>query len=281
MASPFIKKVTEADFEYEVIAYSRQTPVVVDFWAEWCVPCKTLGPLLEQFTEAASGSFRLAKVDVDSNPNLAIRYGIKTVPTVKAFRDGQVIGELVGAAPEGKVREFLRYLAPGERDLILEKANSILGLGNWDDAEKLFHQFLQKAPENPEGLLGLARSLLAQNKLPEAASVLRRFPASKEYTTAEAMNPLLRAYQWRASLEATGTSGITEDPLEAAYSNALRLGARGNFAACMDGMLDILRENKRYRGGEVHRVYLGMLAMLGETHALTAEYRAELAKILF
>lgn len=275
MTSPYIKHVTESNFEYEVIAFSRQVPVVVDFWADWCGPCKVLDPLLEKLAEEAAGSFRLAKVDVDSNPNLTIRFGIKTVPTIKAIRDGQVAAEFVGPAPENKVRAFLQTLGPGEHDLILEKAHSLLGMGNWEAAEKLFRQFLRKAPENPAGLLGLARSLLTQNKLPEAGQVLRRFPASKEYAAAESLLPLLRAYQWSAE------AGLGDDPLEAAYANALRLGARGNFAACLDGMLDVLRENKRFRGGEVHRVFLAILVLLGEDHPLTGEYRSELAKIIF
>jgi len=96
MASDHIISVTEADFEYEVIAYSKQMPVVVDFWAEWCGPCKTLGPILERLAQEANGAFRLAKVDVDANPNLALRFSVRSIPNVKAFQDGQVVAEFVG-----------------------------------------------------------------------------------------------------------------------------------------------------------------------------------------
>ena len=112
MASDNIVDVTEANFQYEVISYSENTPVVVDFWAEWCRPCKTLGPLLERLAHEAQGSFRLARVDVDANPNLALHYGVRSIPTVKAFSQGEVVGEFSGLQPEGRIREFLSRITP-------------------------------------------------------------------------------------------------------------------------------------------------------------------------
>ncbi len=96
--SEFIVDVSESNFEYEVLSYSQNLPVVVDFWAEWCQPCKRLGPLLEQLTEEARGNFRLARVDVDANPNLALRYSVRSIPTVKAFSQGQVVLHLPGCS---------------------------------------------------------------------------------------------------------------------------------------------------------------------------------------
>ena len=126
MASEYIKIVTESDFEYEVIAYSNQIPVIVDFWAEWCRPCKTLTPILEKYAEEAQGTFRLAKVNVDDNPNLALRFSVRSIPNVKAFRDGQVVSEFLGLQPEPRVKEFIRNLAPSQIDLLLEKGQSQL-----------------------------------------------------------------------------------------------------------------------------------------------------------
>src|SRR5574338_1595754 len=99
MNSDFIVEVSEADFEEQVLAYSHETPVLVDFWADWCVPCKVLGPILEKIAEEGQGTFRLAKVDVDRNPNLARQFRVSGIPNVKAFRDGAVIAELHGAQP--------------------------------------------------------------------------------------------------------------------------------------------------------------------------------------
>lgn len=108
MTSENIITVNENDFEQEVLIYSQNVPVVVDFWAEWCTPCKILGPILEKLAKEGQGSFRLAKLDVDFNKNIAIRYGIRSIPAVKTFMKGQVVAEFTGAQPEIKVREFLK-----------------------------------------------------------------------------------------------------------------------------------------------------------------------------
>lgn len=276
MTSDHIISVNETDFEFEVVEYSKHVPVVVDFWAEWCGPCKTIGPALERLAEMAGGAFRLAKVNVDENPNLALRFNVRSIPTVKAFRDGQVVAEFTGALPEGKIREFVRSLAPSQHDLVLEKGLSLLDLGDWTGAEENLARFLEKFPGHPGALLGMARSLLAQGYLPEAQRILLEFPASKEYNTAEAMLPLVKALN-----RARGEHALPDEPLAAAYSNALRLALRGNFEAAMDGMLDVLRQDKRYLDGEVRKVLLGMFELLGAKSELTSQYRNELAMVLF
>ncbi len=276
MASDHIINVTESDFEYEVIAYSKQVPVVVDFWAEWCVPCKALSPILERLAAEAGGSFRLAKVDVDSNPNLALQYSVKSLPNVKAFRDGQMVAEFVGARPESQVREFIRALAPSETDLVLEKARGLLTLSQFSQAEQSFRQFLAKSPNHPGASLGLVRSVMLQGHLPEAVKLLRDFPPSKEYNQAEQLN-LLAKVQERAS----NAPGFSDDPLEAAYLNALRLIAKRNYEAAMDGILDVLKQDKSYHKDEARKVMLGLFELLGEENPLTRQYRSELAMVLF
>jgi len=177
MASDFIIDVTEADFEYEVLAYSQNVPVVVDFWATWCRPCKTLSPLLEKLANEATGSFRLAKVDVDANPNLALQFGVRTVPTVKAFSMGQVVTEFVGNQPEERIRSFLINITPPSKDnLAIEKATSLMASHQWGDAEEVFRELLEQHPEQPEILLGLTKSLLGLGNAFESLLILRNFP---------------------------------------------------------------------------------------------------------
>ena len=274
MASNIID-VSESDFEYQVISYSAQLPVVVDFWAEWCVPCRTLSPLLERLTDEAEGSFRLAKVNVDENPNLALRYAVRSIPMVKAFRNGSVVSEFVGVQPESRLREFFRAIGPSPADLSLEKGDSLLQKNDWPRAEKAYRQALEYNPSHPAALLGLARCLLAQNRPADAEKILASFPTSRELPAAEGLRPLAAALSRIRQEELS-----SDDPLEAAYNHSLRLVARGNFPAVMDGLLDILRQDKKYRNGEARQVLLAVLDIQGET-PLTRQYRNELASILF
>jgi len=277
MASDFIIDVTESDFEYQVLIYSQQVPVVVDFWAEWCGPCRVLGPILEHLAQEAQGEFRLAKLNVDQNPNLALRYAVRSIPAVKAFRNGEMIAEFIGVQPEPRLREFIRSIAPKGSDLLLEKGQSLLDLGQAAEAEKAFRQVLDETPESSAALLGLAKSLLLQGHGPESHAILANFPASREYGVSQVLLPISQALE----LHEAGRFYEGSDPLEAAYLNALRLVKRGNTEAAMDGLLDILREDKHFRDNEVRLVMVALLELLGENNPLTKQYRNELASILF
>ncbi len=277
MASDFIVNVTEVDFEVEVLAYSQQAPVVVDFWAEWCAPCKMLGPLLERLAQEGQGSFRLAKVNVDENPNLALRYGVHSIPAVKAFRDGKIVSEFAGIQPEPRLREFLRSIAPSKNDLALEKGQSLLVMQQAQKAEKTFREVLAESPQNPTALLGLAKSLLYQGKFEESYSILEHFPTSREYNSSQTLLPLAK------SLHDLQQNRLPNDgePLDPAFHRAIRLIERGNIEAAMDGLLDILREDKRYRDGKARAIMVALLELLGDANPITRLYRAELASVLF
>jgi putative thioredoxin len=277
MASDFIIDVTEADFEYQVLAYSQKVPVVVDFWATWCVPCKVLGPILEKLALEGRGSFRLARLDVDANPNLAMRFNVRSIPSVKAFRDGVVVSEFNGALPEPRVRDFIHAIAPAKDDLMIEKGLSLLRLSQPAEAEKTFRQVLDDLPGNPPASLGLAKSLLYQGKSRESLEILHAFPASRELNNAMVMLPLAGALEKGANREPLEV----EEALEAAYQNALRLFKRGNIEAAMDGLLDVMRQDKRYRGGEIHKIVLGILELISMDEESVRQYRNELASILF
>jgi len=274
VTSNHIIEVSEADFEYEVIQFSRTKPVVVDFWAEWSVPSQTLGPLLEELVENAEGRFRLAKVDVDENPNLAIRYNVRTLPYVKGFRMGQVVAEFSRVIPQPEIEKFLKELAPSPTDLTLTKGLGLLQYHRWADAEASFRKVIQEQAKSPAAALGLAKSLLAQNKAKEAQDILKNFPSSREYATAEILRPLADAL-----VHTQPQPGKLN--LEAIYLRALNLIKSGKFPPALDGLLELLKQDKTYRNGNARKIVVAVLEILGEENELTRQYRAELASVLF
>jgi len=157
-----IIEVTEETFASEVIERSRQVPVVVDFWAGWCAPCKALGPVLERLAEEAGGSWVLAKVDVDANPRLAGAFEVQGIPAVRAFKDGREVAEFTGALPEPAVRDWLTQLGPSPADLAYDEATRLEAAGLLDAAAERYRQVLAEAPAHAEAGAALNRVELAQ-----------------------------------------------------------------------------------------------------------------------
>jgi putative thioredoxin len=276
MVSDFIVHVDESDFEYEVLQYSTQVPVVVDFWASWCVPCRVLGPKLEALARKGKGSFRLAKVNVDENVRLAKHYKVRNIPSVKAFVDGNVVAEFSGVLADEGLRDFVRHLAPEPEDLMYDKGQSLLKQDDYPGAEDAFREFLSAHPDHPAALLGLIRAVLLQGKGEEAVHLLRNFPASSEYNTAQLLKPVAEAFS-----EFRDASVESDNPLEAAFKNGIRLARRGNILAALDGFLDILRQDKDHREGEVKNIFVGLLALIGDEHPEARQYRNDLSAVIY
>lgn len=275
--SEHILDVSETTFEEQVILASHQAPVVVDFWAPWCGPCRVLGPLLERLAIEAGGAFTLAKVNVDDNPRLSVRYGVQGIPAVKAFRNGEVIAQFVGAQPEPVVRRFIEGLAPSPAEEAVEEGLSLLGTRHWTQAEAAFQAVLEEDDSNAAAALGLVKSLLMQGKGKQALDLISEFPSGSEWAVAQRLDPLaalLAGYSDADDLSA-------DDPLEAQLQRAASLIRKGNYPAAMDGLLGVLRKDKKYRGGQPKDVMLALFELLGEEDPLTREYRDELASVLF
>ncbi len=276
MSSANIVNVSEANFDFEVVEFSQNVPVLVDFWAEWSVPCKTLEPILFQLANLGDGSFRLARLNVDENPKLAMRFNVRGVPAVKAFREGAIIAEFSGVKSEAEIQRFLQDIVPSHADLILEKGNSLLLQSRWEDALSAYQQVLSERPGHPRALIGLAKSSLALGQSEEALEILSDFPPSHEFSIAEQLHPLAVALNRAADSEDEPESSI-----ETTYNHALRLVTLGNLPAALDGLLAILKKDKHYRNDEVRLVILGLFEVLGNSNPLTRQYRKELASVLF
>jgi putative thioredoxin len=277
MTPEFIIDVDETNFEYEVLSYSQNIPVVVDFWATWCNPCKMLTPMLEKLVTEANGNIRLARIDVDANPNLALRYSVRSIPTVKMFSQGQVASEFVGLQPEPRIREFFsKILPPSPTSLALEKAESLLNAHQWIASERMFRELLEQTSDQPASYLGLTKALIAQGKADEALGIIQNFPASRQYNQALILLPLAKVIVEQKNNKMAG-----ENDLDAMFQNSIRLAARGNLPAALDGLLDILRQNKHYNDGQAHKITLSLLELMGDSDPQTRQYRSELASILF
>ncbi len=273
VSSEFILHVDEKSFEFEVLYYSKNIPVLALFWAEWSQASKQLIPLLENVVTEADGVLRLAKVDADSNQLLAMQYQVRTLPTVIAFHNGKTIGEFSGLISQEQLDEFIEaLLPPSQIELDLEKGFSLLNLHKWAEAEETFKILMQSEDCPPSALLGLAKSLLPQGKISEALMILKRFPASKEYRQAESLLPL--AVDMNSTVQ-------PESDLDIMYFNSLKLVARGNLLAALDGLLEILNLNKYFRKGNAKYAFLGILEILGDEDSDARNYRDELSTILF
>ncbi|RMG99588.1 MAG: co-chaperone YbbN [Chloroflexi bacterium] len=270
--------VSEATFEYEVIQRSHEIPVVVDFWAPWCGPCHMLGPILERLAADPSYNFVLAKVNVDENPNLSLRFNVQGIPAVKAFLNGQIVGQFVGAQPEPRVRQFIEKIAPSPIEQALAKAQSLLVIRQWEEAEELYLDILDQYPNHPRALLNLARAILGQGRGCEALPYLERCKDAPELAQAERLKPLAR---YLCQAENGWPDEGTISPIEAQYRQAAVLFERGNIEAALDGLLDVLRQDKHYRNGEPKEIMLGIFELLGDDDLLTQQYRRELASVLF
>jgi putative thioredoxin len=269
--------VSQSTFQAEVIDRSARQPVVVDFWAPWCAPCRTLGPTLERLANEGNGAFTLAKLNVDDDPELAARYGVQGIPAVKAFRDGKVISEFMGAQPEPAVRQFIKNLATSQTGQFVAMAGAMLAAHRWHEAEAGYRQILAAEADSGPAALGLLKALLAQGKGDEAERLLDAFPNGREAGEAERLRPLAR-YLVEAQC---GPDCAEDENLETEYCRAGKLIAGGQLQGAMDAILAVLRRDRRFRQGEPRTVMLGILQVLGDEDPLTREYRNKLASVLF
>jgi putative thioredoxin len=274
-----IINVTESDFEYDVIQQSYDVPVVVDFWAPWCGPCRMLTPILEKLVADPNHIFILAKLNVDENPNISMRFRVQGIPAVKAFRNGEVVAEFTGALPEPRVRQFIQKVAPSEADKSLSEANSLLATRHWAEAETAYRTILSKHPFHPMATLNLARALLAQGAGCEAVRHLASISDAPELLQAAKLLPL--GHYLCQSIELDDAWEEGSPLIEIQYRQVSHIWQRGNFAAAMDGLLEVLRQDKNYNQGEAKAVMLAIFELLGDDDPLTQTYRRELASVLF
>lgn len=261
--------VTDADFEQVVIEGSKERPVVVDMWAAWCGPCRSLGPILEKVADERAGAFLLAKLDVDANAvGQALLQAVQSqgIPTVVAFKDGQPVSMFIGAYPESEVNAFVDQLLPSDGVLddvdVDVDVDAEIEAGDPEGAEDGFREALATDPDNREAAVGLARLLVARGDLDGARPLVMKHLPDPE---AEAVHAAIEVKEW-ASERSNGT-----------LASAKRLAAQERWREALDGMLGALQDDR----DAARQAMVTVFAALGDDEELVPEYRRRLTASLF
>jgi putative thioredoxin len=276
----WVIEVGDADFETAVLKRSETTPVVVDFWAPWCGPCRALGPLLERLVEEHQGAFILAKVNVDEAPAVSQAFGIQSIPAVKGFRDGMLVGEFVGAQPEATVRKLLELVLPTAADGLVARAATLAP----EAAEAALREALELEPRHARALLELARIVAARGDTPDALQLLERVsPPSPLVGESERLAAELRMRTDGGGDQAALRARIAVDPndLAARLDLGRTLAALGKHEDALAELLDVVRRDRHFADDGARKAMVDLFAVLGPDHPLTERYRNDLAKALF
>jgi len=281
---PHSIEITDEDFQREVIDRSVSTPVVVDFWAPWCGPCRTLGPLLERLAHEHAGDFVLAKLNVDPSSRVADRLKVDKIPTVLGFRDGEVRAHMIGAKSEPEVRRFLADLLPTQADESVAAALLALESSDPAAAEERFRAALALEGRHPEALLGLARLLGERGEREEALALLERFvPGDEDEREATQLAAELRVQAAGGDDEARLQARVEadSDDLDARVALGRALAARRRYEPALEMLVEAVRRDPGFDDEAARKAMLDIFEVLGSDDERTQRFRRELARALY
>ena len=284
-AANYIVDIDESNAQTLLIEESQKRPVIVDFWADWCAPCKQLMPILEKLAAEYQGAFLLAKVNADEQQMLAQQLGVRSLPTVMVIKDGQPVDGFSGAQPESAVRDMLDKHVPSPQADSLAEAEQLLAEGDIPGALALFRGAWEDSGQKPEFTMAYAGALITANRLDEAEALLsdikmvdqdarfQQLMAQIELQRQAARSPEIEA------LEADLASD--EQNHEVRVKLAVQISSHGRYREALEHLLVVLRADRDWGNGEAKRVYLDMIATIGKGDPLAAEYQRKLFSLLY
>jgi len=273
-------------FEEKVVAASADRVVVVDFWAEWCAPCRMIGPVLEKTVLSYGGKALLAKVDVQSNQDLASRWGIQSIPAVKIFRDGKVAAEFIGALPESEVRRRLDEIIPSEADELVVEGKRLAAEGTMESAEVHYRTVLESSPTHPGASVELAAILVDRKEYVEARQLAETASAdTAEYDQAQGI--LARIHFAVFCAEKGGLAACEKcmeensEDVECRFARACCLAAEQRYEAALDEFLHIVQADRKAKGDAVKEEMVRVFSIIGQHSDQAKEYRSKLTRVLY
>lgn len=280
MAESPVFNVSMENFVSDVVQLSNQVPVLVDFWADWCGPCKTLTPILEKLAHAYEGRFVLAKIDTEANPELAAQFQIRSIPAVKLVIGGKLVAEFQGVQPEADIKRFIEHYCPAPEKDLFSVAQELIAEGELGDALAVLNELLANHPGDQKAIPLKAQLLIQLKRWEEASSFLDKtsFPEAEALKKQLKMFEEARSYGQLNELKAASAAQPTE--LETVYRYAMVLALEGQFQDSLEQMLLILAKDKNYGEGKVRRTMLGVFELLGIHHPLSDEYRRRMGRLI-
>ncbi|MBK1732083.1 thioredoxin [Thiococcus pfennigii] len=284
--SPFIVTVTAQTFSQDVLEASYRVPVLVDFWADWCAPCKALMPLLAKLANEYGGKFILAKVDTEAERDLAAYFGIRSLPTVQLFKDGQAIDQFMGALPEAQIRDFLDRHIPRASAGLVERAQQLLRAGRLDEAAAAIAEAREKDPENARLHLAEVRLTAARGDTAEAEALLERVPLELAHDPEVAA---LRGELRFSSILAGAPSAealrerLAANPKdsEARYQSAAHRVVAGDYEGALEELLQLLKSDRAWGEDAARKGMVMVFDLLGGEGELVKRYRNRMTAVLF
>ena len=292
-AGDLIKEGTDASFMTDVIEASKHQPVIVDFWATWCGPCRTLGPALEKAVRAAKGAVKMVKIDVDANPAYAGQLRVQSIPTVYAFVNGQPVDGFQGAISDSQIKAFIDKLTGGqggstETAQLLELGEESLGLNDFGGAAQAFAHVLSIEPENEKAIAGMARVYLAGGDPEQAAQTIAMAPQDSKEPTVQSVRAQLALASKAPTGDLAGASAeleakVAADPNDhqARFDLAEAQSAAGDFEGAVDNLLAIIQADREWNDQAARKQLLVIFEAAGLTSDVSKDGRRRLSSILF